>query len=88
MPAVKPHPPEKTGVLIVQRPRTGAALETPRMPGTTPYTEDSTLADAFPATTAVHFHPIVALVAPDIGADFLDAWHIVIIVRVIVIVVV
>lgn len=58
------------------------------MPGTTPYTEDSTLADAFPATTAVHFHPIVALVAPDIGADFLDAWHIVIIVRVIVIVVV
>lgn len=87
MPAVKPHPPKETGVLIVQGPRTGATLEAPGMPGTTPYTEDSALANAFSATTAVHFHSIVALVAYDTAAHLLDAWHVVVIVGVVVVVV-
>lgn len=70
----------------MQGPCTGATFQTPGMPGTTPYTEDRALADAFPATTAVHFHSIVALVVADSATDLLDAGH-VIIVRVHVVVV-
>lgn len=49
------------------------------MPGTTPYTEDSALADAFPATTALHFHAIVIVVVGDIATSFLYAGHVVVI---------
>lgn len=49
------------------------------MPGTTPYTEDSALADAFPATTALHFHAIVVVVVGDIATSFLYAGHVVVI---------
>lgn len=49
------------------------------MPGTTPYTEDSALADAFPATTALHFHAIVVVVVDDFATSFLYAGHVVVI---------
>ena len=49
------------------------------MPGTTPYTEDSALADAFPATSALHFHAIVVVVVGDIATSFLYAGHVVVI---------
>ena len=79
MPAVESHPSKKTGVLIMQRPRTGATFQTSGMPGTTPYTEDSPLANAFPATATVHFHSIVTVVVVDISSSFLYASYVVVI---------
>lgn len=79
MSAIKPHPSKETGVLIVQWPSTGATFQTSGMPGTTPYTEDSALAYAFPATTTVHFHSIVAVVSRNIGTRFFNICHIIIV---------
>ena len=79
MPAVESHSSKETGVLIVQRSRTGVTFQTSGMPGTTPYTEDSALADAFPTTTALHFHAIVVVVVGDVATSFLYAGHVVVI---------
>lgn len=73
----------------MQRPRTGATFQTSGMPGTTPYAEDSPLANAFPATATVHFHSIVTVVVVDISSSFLYAGYVVVIgVHVVVVVVV
>lgn len=63
----------------MQGSRTGATFQTPGMPGTTPYTEDGTLANAFPATTAIHFHPIVVLAVADIITRLLNTGHVIVV---------
>lgn len=85
MSAIKPHPSKETGVLIVQWPSTGATFQTSGMPGTTPYTEDSALAYAFPATTTIHFHSIVAVVSRDIATGLLNIHIIIVCVDVVVV---
>lgn len=69
----------------MQWPSTGATFQTSGMPGTTPYTEDSALAYAFPATTTIHFHSIVAVVSRDTGTGLLNIHIIIVCVDVVVV---
>lgn len=55
VPAVEPHASQEARVLIVQRPRTSATPQAPRVPRTSAHAQDGPLAYALAASTALHY---------------------------------